>query len=496
MTEDWGAGGLLTVTISDDALGAPRAPEARLAAGFTSRLNLAVDLTVLVAAVFIPILWSGSLLPAELRPLVWVTAALASTWIVTSASLRHYASFAYQRELMDETAMITIMVFAVITMLALLHLLAPAGTPLPRIPNLLFFLWALTLLLRIGVFRQFAMREPPVDEVLVVGVNPIARLTAQDLRRRGRHLVVGHLRFSGESDKDLELLRRAYAAEGLDYQLLGDASEIEDILGRIPVAEVYLAGTVRKNDDEMQHIIRVCERFGIPFALPAYSFRLERAQPADRKAVSDGYLHYHQTESKPQQMALKRLFDIVASGLALWLLLPLLLVVIALIKLTSRGPIFFRQERVGLNGLTFNMLKFRSMVVNAEALKAQLVNEQSGPVFKMRRDPRVSRVGRFLRKYSIDELPQLVNVLRGDMSVVGPRPPVPAEVARYEAWQRRRLSVRPGLTCIWQVSGRNQISFEEWMYLDMQYIDHWSLAQDFNLIFRTVPVVITGRGAS
>jgi lipopolysaccharide/colanic/teichoic acid biosynthesis glycosyltransferase len=151
-----------------------------------------------------------------------------------------------------------------------------------------------------------------------------------------------------------------------------------------------------------------------------------------------------------------------------------------------------------MHGRTFNMLKFRSMVTDAEQLKATLasLNEQSGPVFKMRKDPRVTRVGRFIRRYSIDELPQLINVLRGDMSVVGPRPPVPDEVLKYEPWQRRRLSVRPGLTCIWQVSGRNQISFEQWMYLDMQYIDHWSLARDFHLIFRTVPVVISGRGAS
>jgi lipopolysaccharide/colanic/teichoic acid biosynthesis glycosyltransferase len=144
------------------------------------------------------------------------------------------------------------------------------------------------------------------------------------------------------------------------------------------------------------------------------------------------------------------------------------------------------------------MLKFRSMVSNAEALKATLVqqNEQSGPVFKMQRDPRVTTVGRFIRKHSIDELPQLVNVLRGDMSLVGPRPPLPSEVASYEAWQRRRLSVRPGLTCVWQVSGRNQISFEQWMMLDMRYIDHWSLLQDVRLIMRTVPIVLTGRGAS
>jgi exopolysaccharide biosynthesis polyprenyl glycosylphosphotransferase len=197
-------------------------------------------------------------------------------------------------------------------------------------------------------------------------------------------------------------------------------------------------------------------------------------------------------------MAIKRLFDIVSSSAGLLVLSPLLLMVALLIKLTSRGPIFFKQQRVGLHGKTFNMLKFRSMVVNAEELKAKLeaLNEQTGPVFKIKNDPRITRIGRFIRKYSIDELPQLLNVLRGEMSVVGPRPPLPKEVEKYAAWQRRRLSVRPGLTCIWQVSGRNQISFEEWMYLDMQYIDDWSLMTDLRLILKTVPVVITGSGAS
>ena len=144
------------------------------------------------------------------------------------------------------------------------------------------------------------------------------------------------------------------------------------------------------------------------------------------------------------------------------------------------------------------MLKFRSMVVDAEQRKSALAaqNEMTGPVFKIKSDPRITPIGRFIRKYSIDELPQLVNVLRGDMTIVGPRPPVPSEVAQYKPWQRRRLSVRPGLTCIWQVSGRNQITFEEWMYLDMRYIDHWTLLEDLRLIFRTVPVVLTGRGAS
>src|SRR5581483_951518 len=294
------------------------------------------------------------------------------------------------------------------------------------------------------------------------------------------------------------LLQRSYRADGAECTILGDVASLEEVLRKVAVDEIYVAGKMRTHGEEMQEAIRVCERLGIPFALPAYSFRLERAQAVHAEAVADGYLHYQTYQPKPHQQAMKRLFDIAASALALWALLPLFAVVMILIKLTSRGPIFFRQVRVGLHGRTFNMLKFRSMVANAEALKSSLAasNEQSGPVFKMRRDPRVTRVGRFIRRYSIDELPQLINVLRGDMSVVGPRPPVPEELLKYEAWQRRRLSVRPGLTCIWQVSGRNQISFEDWMVLDMQYIDHWSLAQDFTLIFRTIPVVITGRGAS
>jgi lipopolysaccharide/colanic/teichoic acid biosynthesis glycosyltransferase len=159
---------------------------------------------------------------------------------------------------------------------------------------------------------------------------------------------------------------------------------------------------------------------------------------------------------------------------------PLLLGVAAGIKLTSSGPVLFRQKRVGLHGSTFNLFKFRSMVQDAEARRQALLakNEQSGPVFKMKNDPRITRVGRFIRKFSIDELPQLINILRGDMSIVGPRPALPAEVAVYSMWQRRRLSVRPGLTCFWQVGGRNSIGFEEWMRLDLRYIDTWSLRLD------------------
>jgi lipopolysaccharide/colanic/teichoic acid biosynthesis glycosyltransferase len=167
------------------------------------------------------------------------------------------------------------------------------------------------------------------------------------------------------------------------------------------------------------------------------------------------------------------------------------------IKATSQGPVFFAQTRVGKGGKTFKLFKFRTMVVNAEELKLQLLsqNETDGPVFKMQRDPRVTVLGRLLRRYSLDELPQLLNILQGDMSVVGPRPPVPKEVEQYEPWQRRRLSVTPGLTCIWQTSGRSNIGFEEWMRMDLAYIDQWSLSLDVKLILKTFKVVVQADGA-
>jgi exopolysaccharide biosynthesis polyprenyl glycosylphosphotransferase len=477
----------------------PRSARIRLTPGFTARVNLAADLLVVMGATFAAHAWVWGLpLGSAKTTLFWTGMALVSAWVITAAAVRHYASFAYERSVLDDAAMITTQVAAMITVLSLLELFVGPNAPLPPIPVFLVMVWAPAVFFRLVLFRAVAGREEPIEEVLLVGIGPIARLTAQDMRQRGRHRVIGHLRLPDENGKETAVLQRSYAADGAECRILGPADSLEDTLRTQPVDEVYLAANSRKSGDEMQEAIRTCEKYGIPFALPAYAFRLERAQMVDARAIPDGYLHYQSTQLRPSQVAMKRLFDIVASGIALWLLMPLFLLVMAAIKLSSRGPIFFRQVRVGMHGRTFNMLKFRSMVTDAEQLKATLasLNEQSGPVFKMRKDPRVTRVGRFIRRYSIDELPQLINVLRGDMSVVGPRPPVPDEVLKYEPWQRRRLSVRPGLTCIWQVSGRNQISFEQWMYLDMQYIDHWSLARDFHLIFRTVPVVISGRGAS
>ena len=193
----------------------------------------------------------------------------------------------------------------------------------------------------------------------------------------------------------------------------------------------------------------------------------------------------------------KRTIDIIGAGLGLILLSPIIAIVACAVKFTSKGPVFFSQKRVGKNGELFEMYKFRSMVVNAEELKENLEeqNEMSGPMFKIKDDPRITKVGKFIRKTSIDELPQLWNVLKGDMSLVGPRPSLPKEVEQFDNWMFKRLSVRPGLTCYWQVSGRNNIDFEDWMKLDVKYVEERNLWIDIKLIFKTVFVLFGDKNA-
>jgi exopolysaccharide biosynthesis polyprenyl glycosylphosphotransferase len=193
----------------------------------------------------------------------------------------------------------------------------------------------------------------------------------------------------------------------------------------------------------------------------------------------------------------KRILDLALTIPALVVLLPVMGILALLIRLDSPGPVIYTCRRVGEGGRLFRFYKFRSMVVGADRIREELrpYNEVDGPVFKMAEDPRVTRIGRFLRRSSLDELPQLFNVLKGDMSLVGPRPPLPEEVVQYEPWQRRRLSVRPGLTCFWQVSGRSRLNFEEWVRLDIRYIEEMSLGVDLKIILRTIPAVLSGEGA-
>ena len=281
------------------------------------------------------------------------------------------------------------------------------------------------------------------------------------------------------------------------YRVLGRLQDIPFILHRKVVDRVIFV-VPRLWLHRIEDSIKSCEREGIHASIAMDLYDLHIAQIHQTDFFEFPLLEFVTFSAKEWQLFLKRIFDIVFSSIAIIFFLPLILITIAAIKATSKGPIFFKQKRAGLNGRLFTLYKFRSMIVGAEMKRRELekMNEMDGPVFKIRSDPRITAIGRILRKTSIDELPQLFNVLKGDMSIVGPRPPLQIEVEMYEFWQRRRLSLKPGITCIWQVSGRNNISFERWMEMDLEYIDNWSLWKDFVILFKTIKVVLTGYGAS
>ncbi len=247
---------------------------------------------------------------------------------------------------------------------------------------------------------------------------------------------------------------------------------------------------------KLEEVFLLCEEEGIKTRV-MLSFFPHVTSKVYLEALQDlPLLTFTTTPQNDYLLMIKNSIDIVLACSLLVLTAPLFALVALLIKLTSKGPVVFKQVRCGLGGRKFVFYKFRSMVDNAEAVQGQLqhLNEMSEPVFKIGNDPRRTPVGRFLRKFSLDELPQLINILKGDMSFVGPRPPIPQEVEKYKRWQRRRLRMKPGLTCLWQVRGRNEIDFEEWMKLDLQYIDSWSLLLDIKIVLKTIPIVLLGKG--
>lgn len=281
------------------------------------------------------------------------------------------------------------------------------------------------------------------------------------------------------------------------HKVIGSFKDVPDIIKNNVVDEVMFI-VPRSWLNKIEEIMYRCEIEGlrVSVALDLFELKLSKA----KYSYLDNFpiLTFESTPDQLIRLMVKRLFDITFSGVALILLSPVFVSISILIRTTSKGSIFFKQQRCSLYGRKFLLYKFRTMVEDAETrLKDLLVyNEMDGPVFKMKDDPRITKVGKFLRKFSIDELPQLWNVFKGDMSLVGPRPPIPAEVEKYKPWQRRRLSMRPGITCLWQVSGRNKITdFNEWMKLDLEYIDNWSLWLDFKIILRTIPAVLFGIGA-
>jgi len=338
------------------------------------------------------------------------------------------------------------------------------------------------------------------------------------IRVQGRNLR--DILIVGTNSRAVHFVRKIESTPELGYRLIGFVDEVWDGLTTFKqtgyplicgldhldqflrdnvVDEVMIGLPLKSFYQKSSDIAHLCEEQGIIVRFLSNIYDLKGARSRTEEFEGETLVSVYSGHPEGWPILVKRMLDFSLALCLLILLAPVLLITALIIKLTSPGPIFFIQERVGLNKRRFRLWKFRTMVPDAELRLAELEqrNDISGPVFKLRNDPRVTKIGVFLRKTSIDELPQLINVLKGDISLVGPRPlPVRDYNGFDQDWHRRRFSVRPGITCLWQVNGRSEIPFEKWMELDMDYIDHWSLWLDFKILLKTIPVVLKGSGAA
>jgi exopolysaccharide biosynthesis polyprenyl glycosylphosphotransferase len=475
-------------------------------ASLIARIVYLVDLALTTAAFFIAFFLRDVVLPAVypshfptgLFPLSEYLKIYPMVLIIWSALLFTYHSYHSHRTipLTKETATVLRVVLVGNVLLATLAFVIPLRQ-LSRSFFILFGILSASLviiekiLLRI-IARYVRMKGLNYRTVLIVGTGRRALEVARMIREHKfwGYKIVGFI-------SDGHHLSNGWAR----YRVFGTVPDLRRLIesGQFqePIDEIVFAVT-RKKLDEMKQLFLMCEELGIRtrVAMNFFPNRVARIEIEELEGIP--FLTFTTTPSNETQLAFKRLLDIAIAMLLLGLSLPALLIAALGIKFSSPGSVLFKQERIGLNGRIFMLYKFRTMIEDAHERRGEIahLNEMSGPVFKAKSDPRITPIGRILRKFSLDELPQLWNVLKGDMSLVGPRPPIPEEVASYHRWHRRRLSMKPGLTCLWQISGRNNIDFDRWMQLDLQYIDNWSPSLDFKILLRTIPAVLSGRGAS
>ncbi len=359
--------------------------------------------------------------------------------------------------------------------------------------------WALTIsntvfgrsLLRMAL-KKLSITHNETRHLLIVGTNQ----KAVEFSRKIENSPLGGYSIVGFVDDEWAELKE-FKATG--YPFLGGLREVAEILRERVVDEVVVFLSLKSFYHQISRIVALSEEQGIvvKYLYSLCETKLAHAKPEQFEGESSISLYTKTMDGWP--VVVKRMLDFILSLAMIIILLPVFVAAALLIKLTSPGPVFFVQERVGYNKRRFKLYKFRTMVPGAEKKQKELeqLNEMSGPVFKIGKDPRITPIGKFLRKTSVDELPQIFNVLKGDMSIVGPRPlPVRDYEGFDQDWHRRRFSVYPGITCLWQINGRNQISFEEWMKLDMEYIDNWSLGLDLIILAKTIPAVLKGSGAT
>lgn len=363
----------------------------------------------------------------------------------------------------------------------------------------LFVFWAIdtvtTVVSRIAlrwVLSRIRIRGRNLRHLLIVGANERAIKFAKKVALKPElgYRIIGFVDREWAGIKELQKT---------DYDLVADLDVLPDYLRDHVVDEVLIALPLKSYYQKASRIVALCEQQGIIVRYVSDIFNPKEAYSRAEQFESALMISHYIGAMNGRSMLLKRMLDIFLSLIGLIVLLPLLLVTALTIRITSPGPILFIQERVGLNKRRFRLYKFRTMIADAETKMAELehLNEVSGPVFKIKNDPRITPLGMILRKTSIDEMPQLLNVLKGDMSLVGPRPlPLRDYQGFNQDWHRRRFSVRPGITGLWQVNGRSNTSFEQWMKFDLQYIDHWTLWLDLKILFKTIPAVLRGAGAT
>jgi exopolysaccharide biosynthesis polyprenyl glycosylphosphotransferase len=369
-------------------------------------------------------------------------------------------------------------------------------------PGFVVTFWAVSMLAvaatRVALrtwLRRFRAQGHNVRNMLIVGTNRRALHFARTIQSRPDlgYCIIGFADSPWTGSEDVK-------QHG--YTVVSDLESLPEFLRHTIVDEVVLALPIRSFHTNSAQLAELCERQGIIVRVLSDLFDLKASRSRADEVGGSTFITHYGGEADGWPLTVKRIFDFAVSLMLITFLGPLLLITAILIKLTSPGPVFFVQKRVGYNKRPFYICKFRTMVADAEKKLRDIehLNEVSGPVFKIKKDPRLTPVGAFLRRTSIDELPQLFNVLLGDMSLVGPRP---LQVRDYdlftkdgEDWQRRRFSVRPGITCLWQVNGRSSLPFEQWMELDLKYVQQWSLWLDFEILARTIPAVFKGSGAA
>ena len=457
------------------------------------RLTIAADVVVISLSFFL-----GHFIRNLFDPLfpvnfyIGLLPVIVALWVGFSYSFEMYTSLRTKSTREIVSIILTSAFWTFIALASLLYLFkikAVSRSLIAVIFALTAVLLCLEKMLILWMIRCMRNKGYNFRNILIVGTGPRAQ--------KFMHLIEQHrewgLKIVGLVDDVPEKVGQRIKG----YPVLGMLNNILDIVHTQVVDELVLI-VPRGWLSKLEGIIYLCEVEGLKVHVVADFYEPIFSRISLSHLYKFPLITFERSPQNPAHLIFKRLIDIVLSSTALILLSPVFSLVALLIKTTSQGPVFFRQERCGLNGRRFTLYKFRTMVQDAPNRLKELLqhNEMSGPVFKLENDPRVTAPGKYLRKFSLDELPQLWNVLRGDMSLIGPRPPIPAEVHQYDPWHRRRLRMRPGLSCLWQINGRNKITnFDQWAQMDLDYIDRWSLWLDFKILVRTIPAVFMGTGA-